>query len=89
MFPGDSITRTFRCAARADSAGGTIQLLQLAIALREYQLPLHALHWRTEPDQTMISFELTSVGAPMLFERLAERIATIGGVSEVRVNEPA
>ncbi|MDP1578807.1 MAG: hypothetical protein Q8M02_00915 [Candidatus Didemnitutus sp.] len=89
MLPGDPITQTLRCTARADSTGGTVQLLQLAIALREYQLPLHALHWRAETDTAAIIIELTSAGPPALLERLAERISTIGGVHEVSLVRPA
>lgn len=89
MLPGDPITQTFRCSAHADPAGGTIQLLQFAIALREFQLPVQALHWRVANDPRTVIIELTSVGTPALIERLAERIESITGITEVKVADPA
>lgn len=80
------IRQTLRCTARADSTGGSIQLLQLAIALREYQLPLHELRWRIETDAMTIVVELTIVGPRVLLERLAERLVAIPGV--LHLSEP-
>lgn len=89
MLPSDPITQVLRCTASADSAGGTIQLLQLAMALREYQLPILALIWRRDADTPLVTIELTSVGTPALLERLAERVGTIAGVVEVNTVESA
>ncbi len=89
MPSGDPITQTLRCTARADSTGGLVQLLQLAIALREYQLPLHVLQWRAEPGTATLTIEFTTIGPPMLLERLAERVGMIGGVCDVVITDPA